>query len=209
MTQTANARTAGITFLIYFAAVMIPVLGTGDQHLRILLGLVGQFSAVILGVTLYGLTREQDPDIAVLGLVCRVAEGLIGATVLPLTLAMASLEATSTAASGDASSPALAAFLASVRTWNVVVSALFFAVGSTAFAWLLLRGRMIPTGLAWLGVVSSILMTVSLPLQLAGILRGPVMEVTSLPIVFFELPPGVWLIAKGVAPARRDVHVAL
>jgi hypothetical protein len=74
---------------------------------------------------------------------------------------------------------------------------LFFAVGSTAFAWVMLRGRVIPTGLAWLGVLASAVMVVALPLQLAGVVHGRVLEIASLPVVCFELPLGGWLIVKG------------
>jgi len=196
MTRATNARTAGVTFIVYFAAVIVSAAGVGQAPVGILLSLVAQFSAIVLAITLYSLTRDQDADIATLGLVCRVSEGVIGAMLLPVTLAVASLSVTNPP-SGN-----LAMALASLRMWNTVLSALFFAVGSTAFCWLLLRGRMIPTGLAWLGVLASALMVVSLPLQLAGIVHGPVLEVTSLPIVFFELPLGVWLIVKGVAPRR-------
>ena len=67
----------------------------------------------MLGVTLYAITREQDPDLAMMALACRVVEAVPG-------------EGT-----------------------------IFFAAGSLIFSWLLLRGRMIPAGLAWLGVIGS------------------------------------------------------
>jgi hypothetical protein len=198
LTRTTNARTAGITFIGYFAAVMALVAGARDPHLRIILTLIGPFSALVLGVTLYALTRDYDRDLAMLGLVCRTAEGIIGATLLPVSLAFGSTAAAGALASPVAATPDLTSLLASVRAWNTVVSALFFAVGSTSFAWVMLRGRVIPAGLAWLGVVASALMVVALPLQLAGIVQGRVLEISSLPIVFFELPLAVWLIAKGV-----------
>jgi hypothetical protein len=138
-----------------------------------------------------------------LGLVCRTAEGIIGATLLPVSLAFGAAAAVGVSASPVATSD-LASLLVSVRDWNTVVSALFFAVGSTAFTWVMLRGRMIPVGLAWLGVVASALMVVALTLQLAGIVQGRVVAITSLPIVFFELPLGVWLIVKGVSASSPE-----
>jgi hypothetical protein len=57
----------------------------------------------------------------------------------------------------------------SVRTEDVALPATFFVVGSTLFSWLLLRGRMIPIPLAWLGVVASVLLVVCLPLTTRGI----------------------------------------
>ena len=48
-------------------------------------------------------------------------------------------------------------------------SALFFAVGSTLFAWLLLRGRTVPTWLARFGVLASVLLVALLFVQRAGV----------------------------------------
>jgi hypothetical protein len=62
---------------------------------------------------------------------------------------------------------------------------------------LLLRGRMIPAVLAWLGVVASVLWIIGLPLQLVGILRGPLIWLY-IPMAAFEVPFAVWLLIKGV-----------
>jgi hypothetical protein len=89
-------------------------------------------------------------------------------------------------------------------------AAIFFAVGSTLFSWLLLRGRLIPVALAWLGVFASALLVVVLPLQLAGLFGGPMTWSASvtwlvwLPMLVFEVVLALWLIIKGVAtPATR------
>jgi len=84
-------------------------------------------------------------------------------------------------------------------------SATFFAAGSALFSWLLLRGRMIPVGLAWLGMLASSLLVVCFPLQLAGLLGGPVTSLIWFPMLLFEvlLTLALWLLVKGVAvPAR-------
>jgi hypothetical protein len=86
----------------------------------------------------------------------------------------------------------------------------FFAVGSTLFSYLLLRGRMIPAALAWLGLIASVLLTVMSPLQLAGLLGGPatwtawVDWLAWLPMLVFEVTLALWLLIKGVALPRRD-----
>jgi hypothetical protein len=61
---------------------------------------------------------------------------------------------------------------------------------------------MIPSPLAWLGVLASVLLVVALPLQLVGILSGLVTQLMWIPMAAFEIPLGVWLIVKGVAPVR-------
>lgn len=216
MTRTTNARIAGFTFLFYIAVAFPSMVllsratsgeGTAarlaglaqhaaDVHLAVVLSLAGCFSALVLAVTLYAMTREQDPDLAMLGLICRVAEGVTGAVSIPATLGLLWLAtATGANAPARAGAQALGAFLLRPSPLD---GATFFAVGSTLFSWLLLRGRMIPAALAWLGVVASILLVVGLPLQLGGVLHGPITSLMWLPMAAYEIPLGVWLLVKGV-----------
>jgi hypothetical protein len=177
-TETSHliyARVAGATFLFYIAAGITSLALAGRTNVTDVLSLLTSFSALVLGVTLYMITREQGPALAMLALTCRVLE----------------------AVSGEA--------------------AFFFAVGSTLFSWLLLRGRLIPVALAWLGVIASALLVVILPLQLAGLFGGPTSWSASvtwliwLPMLVFELVLALWLLIKGVAmptpnvaPSRAD-----
>lgn len=47
----------------------------------------------MLGVTLYGITREEDNDVAVFAMICRVCEGLSGAVTLRESVALLKLAA--------------------------------------------------------------------------------------------------------------------
>jgi len=174
MTRSTNARIAGVTFLVYIAAGLTAMtlgpgpLGSGVKLAGTVASLLSSFSALVLGVTLYGITREEDHELAMLAMLCRVGEGVIGA--MPGTM---------------------------------LVPATFFAVGSTIFAWLLLRGRMIPAPLALLGVAASLLTVVAMPLQLAGFVGGTAARLVWAPMLAFEVPLALWLIFRGVAaPAR-------
>ena len=224
MTRRTNARVAGFTFLFYIAVAFTGmVLGSGAssgegtaaklaniaQHastvrVAVVLELLGCFSALVLGVTLYAITRDQDPDLAMLAMICRVAEGVIGADSLSRPLQRLWL---ATAAGPDAPDPAsanaLAAFLLKLPGgWTV--NAIFFAVGSLLFSYLLLRGRMIPVALAWLGVFASILAVVVLPLELVGVVRGLITQLVWLPMLVFEVTFALWLLIKGAAmPPRK------
>lgn len=221
MTRTTNARIAGFTFLAYIAAGITSMIifgratrGQGiaaklagiaahapDVGVLVLLGLVQCFSALVLAVTLYAITRDEDSDLAMLGLVCRAGEGVIAAFSIPATLTLFWL---ATAGGADALEPAAAHALAGyLLRDDAALPATFFAVGSTAFAYLLLRGRMIPVPLAWLGVVASALLVVALPLSLAGWLHGPVAFLIWLPMLAFEVPLALWLVTRGVAAAAR------
>lgn len=176
-----------------------------DMRVAILLTLATCFAAIVLGVTLYAITRDEDPDLAMIGLACRVGEGLLAATFMLSKLELLWVGTATGAGTLDtASAQALGALLLSgVRPWNATMGATFFAVGSACFSWLLLRGRMIPVPLAWLGVLASVLLVVGLPLQLAGVAHGSVTQLMWLPMAAFEIPLGVWLIVKGVAQPSR------
>lgn len=223
MTRNTNARIAGITFLLYIAAGMASMVlyaratdGVGviekiasiGQHglnvrLAVLLSPVMSLSAIVLGVTLWAITRDRDRDLAMLALACRVAEGIAGADVSGLQglLWLATTPGASSIDPGAAS--ALGGYFLKMQG-SYGVSATFFAIGSTIFCWLLLRGRIIPVALAWLGVVASVLLVVCLPLQLAGFLGGPIVSYIWLPMLLFEVPLAAWLIVKGVPPLSPE-----
>ena len=217
MTRRTNARIAGIAYLLYIAAAFPSMVlnaratsGDGmaaklanvavhaaDVRLAAVLSLIGCFCALALAVTLYALTREQDCDLAMLGLTCRVAEGVTGAASIPTTLGLLAIAtAVGTNAPDPAAARAVGAFVLN-QPW--LIGAWLFAVGSTLFSWLLLRGRMIPVWLAWVGVIGSALLIVGLPLQLTEVLTGLASQLIWIPVAVFELVVAVWLIVKGVA----------
>jgi hypothetical protein len=220
MTRTTNARIAGFTFLFYIAVGILsmvlfnPAAGVEgiaakiaaiaehatEVRIGICLNLLCCFSALVLAVTLYRITRDVDPDLAMLGLTCRVGEGVIGAIFMFADLGLLWL-ATATGANAPdaAAAQALGAFFFKVGGWSPTIGAIFFAVGSTIFSCLLLRGRMVPVALAWLGVLASVLLVVLLPGQLAGFVKGPVLDFMWLPALVFEVALALWLLIKGVA----------
>ena len=165
MVRTTNARLAGVTLLVYLV-VGIASMMAGRAEVTSVLAVVTSFCALVLGVTLWAITREVDRELAMLALACRVIEAVPG--------------------HGE----------------------IYFAVGSTIFAWLLLRGRMIPTALAWLGVIASAVLVILLPLQLLGLFGGARAWSSSitwfvwLPLLVFEIALALWFLTKGVAAAN-------
>jgi hypothetical protein len=180
-----------------------------EVRLNLVLGLLLCFVALTLGVALYAITREQEPDLALLALICRVGEGLLGSIYIPLTLGLLSLvNATGASVPDAAATQTLGSFLQAAESWSPALSATFFAVGSTLFCWLLIRGRLIPVALAWFGLLASILLVVGLPLQIAGILRGSLVQFMWLPMALFEIPAGLWLLIKGVPTPVPNVALS-
>ena len=166
MTRTTNARLAGFAFLFYIVAGIISMALAGKDNARSVLGILTSLSALVLAVTLYAITRDEDADLALLAFGCRLIEAIPG---------------------------------------DENRSALFFAVGSTIFAWLLLRGRMIPVGLARFGVIASVLLVILLFVQRAGVFaaaftwQSPLTWVLWFPMLIFEVTLACWFLFKGVA----------
>lgn len=224
MTRTTNARIAGFTLLFYIAAGISAMVlhqkatsgnGTAEKltsvaahaselGAAIVLDLLCCFSALVLAMSLYAITRDENRDLALLGFACRVGEGVIGAANLPKTLGLLWLATDGVGSSlpDAATTNALGSFLL-IPVGSSTISATFFAVGSTLFSYLLLRGRMVPAALAWLGVLASVLLVVVLPFQLAGFLKGPVTWYIWMPMLVFEVTLALWLIVKGVAERRE------
>jgi hypothetical protein len=169
MTVRTNATVAGVTFLCYIAAGIGTLAARGRAPVVDVLTVVTSLSALVLGVTLYAITRDQDRDLALLALLCRVVESVPGHKGGPI----------------------------------------FFAIGSTVFCWLLLRGRLIPVALASLGVAASALMVALLLCQRAGLFAAgtswssSVTWIVWLPLLVFEVTFALWLIVKGVAVSER------
>jgi hypothetical protein len=217
VTRRTNARIAGIAYLLYIAVAFPSMVlseraarGEGiaaqlasfaqhatDVRVAAVLTLLSCFCALILAVTLYAITRDQDPDLAMLALTCRVTEGVTGAVTIPWTLGL--LWFVTTAGTSVADAAAMHPLGAVLIQMPPLVGATFFAVGSALFSWLLLRGRMVPLWLAWLGVLGSALIVVGLPLQMTEVLTGSLTQLMWIPVAVFELVLAVWLIVKGVA----------
>ena len=152
MTRSTNARLAGSSYLSYVVVgILNEVLmyrATGvngiaaklarmadystDVRLAIILKLGECFSVFVLAVALYGITRDEDQELAMLALLCRVAEGVFIATLIPNSqglLWLASVR-TGVSASDVAITNALGAF---VMAPGAPVGAIFFAVGAQSF----------------------------------------------------------------------------
>jgi hypothetical protein len=215
MTQTTNARLAGFMFLFYIvtgiagavlfnqatgantAAAKIASIAAHVPRMRlsIVLTLITSFNAIILGVALYALTRAEDPDLALLALACRIGEGVVNA--IPSIAMLTALWIAIGPAQDAAAANSAGALLVKVQGASLTASATLFAVGSTLFSYLFLRARSIPVWLAWTGLLGSILLVVTLPLEGIRLIKGPLVGLIWLPALVFEVTLGLWLLIKG------------
>lgn len=165
MTHTMSARVAGTAFLAYIGSGIADMVLFGKatsgpdtasrfanlaQHvttvrLCALLELLTFFEAATLAVTLYVLTRDEDADLSMLALMCRLAEGVLGAVAAVGTLRLASIAAISLRAGAEGTAAtALGASLLSQSGSSGLIGGMCFAVGSSLFAYLFLRAQHTP-----------------------------------------------------------------
>jgi len=226
MARATVARLAGFTFLFYISASIVGAnlfdrITKGDgiaakltniaahgpqMGLCFILTLLTIFAALILAVALYALTRDEDADLALLALTCRVVEGVLNAVPAIAMLALLSVAPHASTVTGleAAASNALGSSLLRLQGWSVVVSAPVFGVGSALYYYLFARARSVPALLAYFGVFSSTLLVITIPLEPLQIVKGTMAFYVWLPSLLFELIFAPWLIVKGVAPPNES-----
>jgi hypothetical protein len=141
-------------------------------RLSILIVVLECVSALVLAVTLYGITRVEDHELAVLA----------WCVALPKACSVRSESRTtwdccgwrSRKRDGRSRHPhnKRAAYISADAGPERPHRCDLLCRGSLIFSYLLLRGRMVPVSIAWLGVFASGLLAVALPLQLAGFPTG-------------------------------------
>lgn len=223
MSRNAYARLAGFMFLFYLVngitemmlsrrvhqgADAVAILANIAQHAELsrfttFLTFLTGIDAILLGLGLYAITRQLEPDLALLAFAFRVGEGING--VMAAVSGATVVEfATRTAGSPDRAA-VNAAGTSLLYGGTITIGGTLFACGSTIFAWLILRGRILPAWLAWIGVIGSLLLVIVLPLQMAGVTRGAVTNFVWIPIAFFEVVGGVWLLVRGAGTREGSI----
>lgn len=216
MTRAAVARVAGATFLLYIvvkvassilfegsigsgaAAGRLAAVAAhaGDLRTATVLALGNCVCALVLAVSLYFYTRGSHPELSTFVLVCRSAEAaLFGVYALGI-IALVFLATGSTPSSRDTDAALVVAIIRSTRHATLVAS-FFFALGSAAFAWVLLRARLAPRYLAAVGLLGSLVPVAGMPLQIIGATDGFNTGLLWLLMFLFEIALGAWLLASG------------
>lgn len=216
MTRAALARAAGAAFLLYIvvkiassvlfegsigsgaAAGRLAAVAAhaGDLRMATVLALANCVCALVLGALLYAYTRGSHPVLSTLLLMCRTGEAaFFGAYALGI-IALVSVATSPSAASRDVDATLVMAIIRSTRQ-ATLVAIFFFAVGSAAFAWALLRARLAPRSLAVLGLAGSLIPIVGMPLQIIGATGGFNTGLLWVLMFLFEIVLGIWLLATG------------
>jgi Domain of unknown function (DUF4386) len=168
-------------------------------------------SVVALAWALFVMLRGIDRNRALLALLWRMVEAVIGAvTVLLGVLVVLLVDSEGMRAAFEpAQLHSLVDVLLTARTIGYDVTIFFLSLGTIVYCGLLYESRYVPRVLAGLGIVSFVLMPVGTVVSLLLPQYKDLAMATWAPGIVFEVVIGVWLLLNGVrtAPAAAPEAV--
>lgn len=176
------------------------MIATGDTALRIgaVLMLADAVFVAVIGVLLYAVGRSFGERIAIGYLATRIFEAVglaVGVVfvLLPVTLAGQAV--------GDVETLAAVAAQGNAIAYRVAMMAL--GLGSVPFWYLAYRVRLIPPGLAVLGMAGYAIFFTGYALDLLGLDVGLILAI---PGGLFEVAVALWLIVRGFSIRDADLQ---
>jgi hypothetical protein len=179
----------------------------GLFRLGIAVDVITFVSDVVIAWALYELLKPVDKSLALLGAFLRIADGSILAVTTfngLITLRFLSgVEYLHVFEAGQLQS--LARLFISARGLGFDVGFVFLGLGSTVFAFLLLKSCYVPRALAGWGIFASLALAIgSLAVILFPWFAANASMTYMVPMFFYEVPLGLWFLVKGVqAPTAK------
>ena len=168
-----------------------------NYRLGLVLQLLASATTILLGGTLYAVLKPVHAEWALMALLWRVAETVVGgfAVISKFTAMNVYLGA---AAGPAAGSEALVDIIRYGAGVSFPVSTAYFSLGSLVFFWLFLRSRFIPRWLAGLGLIASALVTGMSFATLVIPSQTSAWQFLWAPIFVAEVLAAFWLLLRGV-----------
>jgi hypothetical protein len=226
--QHAAARVAGFLYLVTMVIPLLaelflraPLIVHGDAvqtaknivaserlfRLSIVSGLITVAGEIILLVALYIVLKPINRNVALLAAFWRLAKCVIFAIMaLGDFVALRLLSGAVYLRAFEAKQlHALAGLFISARHDGGFIGGVFLGLGSTVFAYLWLKSRYIPRGLAAWGIFSSLVLAIGILSIVVFPGLASVMGPTYwAPIFIFEVTLGLWLLVKGIQPSMIE-----
>lgn len=168
-------------------------------------------NVVILSVSLYAVLKTVDRHLALLAMILRSGEAILGVVTVLISLVVLLLlnDKGYSTASEIEQLHSLAGLLLSLRTAGLDIVLLFVGLGGTAFCYLFFKSKFVPRILAIWGLVTYLSMIM---LSFVSILlpNHPVIVETVLYAMgaSFELIFGFWLLVKGISKQEWDNYAS-
>jgi hypothetical protein len=218
-----TAFVAGALYLITFIAsipaalVLLPpvlenpdfILGAGSATgvvWGLYLDVINALAAIGTAVVLFPVVKRQS-EAAALGFVTtRLLEAAVIFVGVISLLSVVTLRSDLAGATGaDASSLVTTGqALVAIRDWTFLLGpGLMAGLNALLLGYLMFRSGLVPRAIAILGLIAGPLMLASATGVLFGFFSqlSPVATIVALPVFFWELSLGVWLVVKGFKPS--------
>jgi len=206
-TSKSTARLVGVLFILASAtaiiggSLLLPIeesdfLSTGGGQVQLVTGALLEMalaaSVITIAALLLPVLRPSNEPVAVLYVATRALEAALIVAGAISALVMTSLV-------GTQATPAMGGLVLSSREWTYRIGTLVvFGAGAVILNALLLRGRQVPSWLAWWGLSGGALLLLRGVIEMYGIeLAGAAQVALAAPIGIEEMVFAVWLIVKG------------
>ncbi len=213
-----TARIAGALYLVTFAtsipALLLKgpvlddphfILGSSSEHGVLWAGFLEVILAIACvgtAVVLYPIARRQSETAALGFLAARVLEAAIIVVGVISLLSIVTLrqQMAGVAEVDEAALVTLGAGLVAIHDWTFLLGpGLIPAVNALCLGYVMYRSRLIPQVIPLVGLIGAPLLAVSATATLFGLYDqvSPYAAIAALPIAFWELSLGIWLVTMG------------
>ncbi len=160
------------------------------------LDLVSHVSIVALAAALYLVFSPYNRSLALLGTLWRVAEGTIMAFNEINSMVLLSVAQRFVAATGGeaVALEAMGHTLMLSKDWGYKIGLAFFVLGSLTYGVVFLSSGVVPSAIAWFGIVASLLGSATVWLSL---LNPSLSMIGSFALLPYEVVLGAWLLLRG------------
>jgi len=159
--------------------------------------LTANMTTIVLGWALYALLKPVGSNLALLGLVCRVAEAALFGVFTALGFAAIIIYTGTASGFGLAARQEMSHLLSYAQAVGFNISAIYFSPASIIFFYLLFKSKFIPRILSLLGIVGSICVIVVCYATLIAPHYWRELQYGWAPIGAAELLVGLWLLFAG------------
>jgi hypothetical protein len=165
-------------------------------------------SVIALAWALFVMLRSVDRNRALLGLLWRMAEAVVGAVTVLLGVLVVLLvdSQDGRVALEPAQQHALVEALLTARAVGFDVAVFFLSLGTIVYCWLLYTSRYVPRLLAGLGIAAFVIMLLATGVSLLLPQYQDLTRIGWAPGIVFEVAIGLWLLLKGIRTAPVDIE---
>ncbi|WP_250550516.1 DUF4386 domain-containing protein [Pseudonocardia sp. H11422] len=225
-----TALVAGGLYLVTFIAsipaalVLLPpvlenpdfILGAGSETgvlWGLLLDVINALACIGTAVVLFPVVKRQS-EAAALGFVTtRVLEAAVIFTGVVSLLSVVTLRQELAGATGADTASLLTTgqALVAIRDWTFLLGpGLMAGLNAALLGYLMFRSGLVPRAIPLLGLIAAPLSVASATAVLFGFFDqlSPVATIAALPVFFWELSLGVWLVVKGFKPSPITAGMA-